>query len=220
MISTVHGTTEFAKQLIRQHILYRQAIVLHKDDRYPMELFEFNEQLLNRKQSKFHYKNFVDNCFLPNPASAAVYDTNENGIAKRVQSHFQDDLIFYHSLMISNIFIKTTLSMHGKLVADSCVSFYFNDDQIKYGLVRAIVRSKENTVRVFIEELVENKPGTSKLKFKVLDEQYQVPNVFLLKCSSIFHLKHPRFILKKHAIICKPGNCVIVLEHPNLKDSS
>ena len=130
LISTVHGTTEFAKQLIRQHILYRQAIVLHKDDSYPMKLFEFNEELLNRKQSKLHYKNFINNCFLPNPVSADVYDTSENGIAKRVQSHFQEDLIFYHSLIISNIFIKTTLSMHGKLVGDSCVTFYFNDDEI------------------------------------------------------------------------------------------
>ena len=92
--------------------------------------------------------------------------------------------------------------------------------KFKYGLVRAIVRSKENAVRVFIEELIEKKPGTSKLKFKILDEQYQVPNVLFLKCSSIFYLKHPKFILKKHAIVCKPGNCVIVLEYPNLKDSS
>lgn len=220
MISTVHGTTEFAKQIIRHHILYRQAIVLNKDDRYPIELFQFNEELLNRKQSKVHCKNHFDNCFLSNPVAADVYDTSENGIAKRVQSYFKDGLIFYHSLMISSISIKTTLSTHGKLVGDSCVSFHFNDEQIKYGLIRAIVKSQQNNVRVFIEELIEKKPGTSKLKFKIFDEQYEVPCVLLFKCSNIFYLKHPKFILKKHAFICKPGNCVIVLEHPTLKDSS
>lgn len=220
LISTVHGTVEFSKQLIRQHILYRQAIVLHKDDSYPIELFKFNEELLNRKQSKVRCKNFFDNCFLSNPVAADVYDTSDNGIAKRVQLYFKDDLMFYHSLMISNISIKTTLSTHGKLVGDCCVSFYFNDEQIKYGLIRAIVKSQENNVRLFIEELVEKKPGASKLKFKIFDEQYQVPNVLSFRCSNVFYLKHPKFILKKHAFICKPGNCVLVLEYPNLKDSS
>lgn len=108
LISTVHGTTEYVKQLIRQHILYCQAIVLHKDNRYPIELFKFNEQLLNRKQSKMHRKHWFDNCFLSNPVTANEYDTSENGIAKRVQSYFKDDLIFCHSLMTSSILIKTT----------------------------------------------------------------------------------------------------------------
>lgn len=185
-----------------------------------MELFKFNEELLNRKQSKIHYTNCIDNCFLSNPVSAELYDTSENGIAQRVQSFFKNNLTFYHALIVSNILIKTTLSMHGKLVEDCCVSFYFDGDQIKYGLVRAIVKSKEDVVRIFIEELIEKNPGSSKLKFKINDEQYQVPNIFFFKCSNIFHLKHPKFILKKHAIMCRPGNCVTVLEYPNLKDSS
>ena len=36
LVSTVHGTTEFAKQLIRQHMLYRDALVLHKHGAYPL----------------------------------------------------------------------------------------------------------------------------------------------------------------------------------------
>ncbi|CAF1439885.1 unnamed protein product, partial [Rotaria sordida] len=88
LISTVHGTTEFAKQLIRQHILYRDAIIQHKNERYPMILFTFNEDLLNRKQSKIYYKNFVDLCYLNNPISKELYDTSENGIATHVQSFF------------------------------------------------------------------------------------------------------------------------------------
>jgi len=185
-----------------------------------MELYVFNEELLNRKQSKVLYNTFVDACYLPKPVSSELYDTSENGIAKQVQSYFKDELIFYHSLIISNLLVKTTLSMHGKLVADSCVSFSFNDNQIKYGLIRAIVRSKEDTVRLFIEELTEKKTGSSRINFKIHDEQFQLPNIFIFKCSKIFYIKHPQFILKKHAVICNPGNCVTVLEYPNLKDSS
>ena len=112
------------------------------------------------------------------------------------------------------------LNAYGKLVNDSCISFYFDNEQVRYGLVRSIVKSKQDTVRLFIEELIEKKPGSSYLNFKVNDEQYQLPNVFLLKCSSIFHLKHPKCPVKKHAIIYKPGNYVTVLEYPNLKDNS
>ena len=112
------------------------------------------------------------------------------------------------------------LNVYGKLVNDSCISFYFDNEQVRYGLVRSIVKSKQDTVRLFIEELIEKKPGSSYLNFKVNDEQYQLPNVFLLKCSSIFHLKHPKCLVKKHAIIYKPGNYVTVLEYPNLKDNS
>lgn len=220
LISTVHGTTEFAKQLIRQHVLYRDAIILHKNDHYPMQLYTFNEKLLDRKQSNVHYKTLVDTCYLPNPVSAELYDTSENGIADSVQSYFKDDVTFYHSLIIYGVLIKTTLSMHGKLVGDSCISFNFSDDQIKYGLIRAIVRSKDDAVRVFIEELVEKKSGEPKLKFKINDEQYQLPNILLFKCSNIFYIKHPHSMIKKHAVICRPGNCVTVLEYPNLKDSS
>ncbi|CAF1344306.1 unnamed protein product [Rotaria sordida] len=220
LVSTVHGTTEFAKQLIRQHILYRDSLVLHKHESYPLILFTFNEELLDRKQSNIHYKNFVDSCFLSNPVSKDLYDTSENGIATRVQSLFNDDLIFYHILIISGVLIKTTVTAYGKLVADSCISFSFADDQVKYGLIRAIVQSKKNTVRLFIEELVEIKPGASKIKFNISNNQYQVPNILRLRPSTIFHLKHPKFILKKNACICEPGNRVTVLEYPNLKDNS
>ncbi|CAF3560592.1 unnamed protein product [Rotaria sp. Silwood1] len=197
LVSTVHGTTEFAKQLIRQHILYRDSLVLHKHESYPLILFTFNEELLDRKQSNIHYKNFVDSCFLSNPVSKDLYDTSENGIATRVQSLFNDGLIFYHSLIISGVLIKTTVTAYGKLVADSCISFSFADDQVKYGLIRAIVQSKKNTLRLFIEELVEIKPGASKIKFNISNDQYQIPYILQLKPSKIFHLKHPKFILKK-----------------------
>ncbi|CAF4399153.1 unnamed protein product [Rotaria sp. Silwood2] len=204
LISTVHGTTEFTKQLIRQNILYRDAIIQHNNERYPMILFTFNEDLLNRKQSKIHYKNFVDLCYLPNSVSKELYDTSENGIATHVQSFFNDDLTFYHSSIISSVLLKTTVVKHGKLVADSCISFHFAEDQTRYGLIRAIVKSKQNSVRLFIEELIEKKPESSKFKFKINDEQYQIPNILRLKRSNIFHLKHPKYFLKKNAIVCEP----------------
>ncbi|CAF5220951.1 unnamed protein product, partial [Rotaria magnacalcarata] len=157
---------------------------------------------------------------LPNPVSKNLYDISENGTAARVQSLFNDDLTFYHSLIISGVLIKTTVATYGKLVADSCVSFNFSEDQLRYGLVRAIVQSQKNTVRVFIEELIEIKPGTSKISFNISNDRYQVPNILRLKPSRIFHLKHPKFIVKKNACICEAGNRVTVLEFPNLKDSS
>ncbi|CAF2518954.1 unnamed protein product [Rotaria sp. Silwood2] len=220
LVSTVHGTTEFAKQLIRQHILYRDSLILHKHESYPSILFTFNEELLDRKQLNIHHRKFVDSCVLSNPVSKDLYDTSENGIATRVQSLFNDDLIFYHSLTISGVLIKTTVAAYGKLVADSCISFSFIHDEVKYGLIRAIVQSKKNTIPLFIEGLVEIKPGTSKIKFNISNDQYQVPNILRLKPSNIFYLKHPKFILKKNACICEPGNRVTVLEFPNLKDNS
>ncbi|CAF4677951.1 unnamed protein product, partial [Rotaria sp. Silwood2] len=176
--------------------------------------------LLNRKQSKYCYRNDVDGCSLPNPVSKDLYDLSDNGIASCVQVHFKDPLMYYHSLIISGVLIKTTMTAYGKLFNDSCISFYFDNEQIRYGLARAIVKSKQDSIRLFIEELIGKKPGSSHLKFKVNDEQYQLPNVFLLKRSTIFHLKHPKCLIKKHAIIYKPGNHVTVLEYPNLKDNS
>ncbi|CAF1356762.1 unnamed protein product, partial [Rotaria sordida] len=192
----------------------------HKNERYPMILFTFNEDLLNRKQSKIYYKNFVDLCYLNNPISKELYDTSENGITTHVQSFFNDDLTFYHSLIISSVLLKTTVVKHGKLVGDSCISFHFADDQTTYGLIRAIVKSKQDSVRLYIEELLEKKHESSKFKFKINDEQYQLPNILRLKRSNIFDLKHPKWILKKNAIVCELGKCLAVLEYPNLKDSS
>ncbi|CAF4495910.1 unnamed protein product [Rotaria sp. Silwood2] len=220
LVSTVHGTTEYAKQLIRHHILYRDAIIQNKKPNYPLVLFTVNQPLLNIKQSKYRYRNDVDGCSLPNPVSKELYDLSYNGIASCVQAHFKDPLTYYHSLIISGVLIKTTMTSYGKLFNDSCISFYFDNEKIRYGLVRAIVKSKQDSIRLFIEELVEKKPGSSHLKFKVNDEQYQLPNVFLLKRSTIFHIKHPKCLVKKHAIIYKPGNHVPVLEYPNLRDNS
>jgi hypothetical protein len=87
-------------------------------------------------------------------------------------------------------------------------------------LSELLFNQKKNTVRLFIEELVEVKPGTSKIKFIISNDQYEVPNILRLKPSTTFYLKHPKFILKKNACICEPGNRVTVLEYPNLKDNS
>ncbi|CAF1119110.1 unnamed protein product [Rotaria sordida] len=95
----------------------------------------------------------------------------------RVQSLFNDDLIFYHSLIMSGVLIKTTATAYRKLVADSCISFSFAHDKVKYDLIRAIVQLQKNTIRLFIGELVEIKPGTLKIKFNISNAQYQVPNI-------------------------------------------
>ncbi|CAF3954721.1 unnamed protein product, partial [Rotaria sp. Silwood1] len=96
-INTVHGTVHFAKQLIRQHVLFRDAIVRHRNFSYPLSLFTFNEQLLNRKQSLVHYQTIIDGCSLPKSVSSNLYDNTEHGIAAIVQSYFKDPLIFFHS---------------------------------------------------------------------------------------------------------------------------
>ncbi|CAF4583957.1 unnamed protein product [Rotaria socialis] len=220
LISTVHGTTEFAKQLIRQHILYRDAIIQHNNDRFPRVLFTFNEHLMNRKQTKIHYKNFADSCYLPYPVSETLYDISPNGIATNVRSFFKEDITFYHSITVSGVLLKTTVMTLGKLVSDSCITFQFADDQIRYGLIRAIIKSKKNVVRLFIEELIKKKAEESNFNFKINDVQYHVPNIHRLRRSNIFHLKHPKWILTKNAVICKPSNQIIVLEYPNLKDGS
>lgn len=193
---------------------------MNKNDQYPLKLYTFNEELLNRKQSKIHYQTFINDCYLPKPVPADLYNTSENGIGQRVQSYFKNNLTFYHSLITSNVLIKTTLSMYGKLVADSCISFRFNDNQVKYGLIRAIIKTDADDVRLFIEELIERKPGASQVTFKIHNEQYHLPNILKLKCSNIFYIKHPQFMIKKHAVIYKPFNYVTILEYPNLKDSS
>ena len=220
LVTTVHGTTDFAKQLIRQHVLFRDAIIRNNDPMYPLALSTFNEHLLNRKQSKPKYKNIHDGCGLPSSVSAALYDTSENGIASRVQTYFRGHITFYHSVLISNIVLKTTAVTYGRLVADNCISFHFSDQQQRYGLINAIIKSEQDTVRLFIEELIEKKTGSSKIKFKADDEQYSLPNVLLLQRSNIYHVKHPICFIRKHGLILKPGNLVTVLEYPNLKDNS
>ncbi|CAF2960693.1 unnamed protein product [Rotaria sp. Silwood2] len=220
LINTVHGTVHFAKQLIRQHVLFRDAIVCHRNLSYPLSLFTFNEQLLNRKQSSVHYKTIIDGCSLPKNVSSNLYDNSKNGIATIAQSYFEDPVIFFHSVKISNVLLKTTTISYGKQCADKCISFYFSDNQQKLGLIRAIVKSKQNTIRLLIEELIEKRPDSSKLKFKLENKFIEVPNIFILKRSNVFHLKHPKCVIKKHAMIFRPGNCVTVLEYPNLKDNS
>ena len=220
LISTVHGTVQFAKQLIRQHILARDAIIIHRRFSYPSSLFKFNEQLLNRKQLLIYGQNIVDECCLSRSISSDLYDCSENGIATVVQSYFEDPITFFHSIKISNVLLKTTTISDGKLFVDSCVSFYFCGTQQRIGLVRAIVKSKQNNVRLLLEELVEKRTGPSKMKLKMIDKRIDIPNIFILNRSNTYHLKHPKWIIKKHAFILRPGNCVIVLEYPNLKDNS
>ncbi|CAF1567900.1 unnamed protein product, partial [Didymodactylos carnosus] len=49
LIAMVHGTTEYAKQIIKSHTLFRHAIISISEPRYPLWLLQFNEQLkLNR----------------------------------------------------------------------------------------------------------------------------------------------------------------------------
>lgn len=220
LVTTVHGTTDFAKQLIRQHVLFRDAIIRNNDPTYPLPLFTFNEHLLNRKRSKPKYVHIHDGCGLPSSVPAALYDTSENGTASRVQAYLRGHITFYHSVLISNVVLKTTAVTYGRSMADNCISFHFGDSQQRYGLINAIIKSEQDTVRLFIEELIEKKPGSSKIKFKADDERYSLPNVLLLQRSNIHHVKHPRCFIKKHGIILKPGNLVTVLEYPNLKDNS
>ena len=187
LVTTVHGTTDFAKQLVRQHVLFRDAIIRNNDPMYPLALFTFNVHLLNRKQTRPKYRNIHDGCGLPSSVPAIMYDTSENGTAGRVQAYFQGHITFYHSVLISNVVLKTTAVTYGRSMADNCISFRFGDYQQRYGLINAIIKSDQETVRLFIEVLIEKKPGSSKIKFKADDEHYSLPNVLLLQRSNIYH---------------------------------
>ena len=87
----------------------------------------------------FVIKNLLTHFFLSNPVSKNLLDTSGNGITARIQSQFNDDLVFYHSLKILGVLIKTTATTYGKLIVESCISFSSADDQVKYGLIRDIV---------------------------------------------------------------------------------
>ena len=181
---------------IRQRVLFRDAIIRHRNFSYPLSLFTLNEQLLNRKQSLVHYQTIIDGCSLPKPISSNLYDNSENGIATIVQSHFKDTLLFFHSVKISNVLLKTTTISYGKLFADNCISFYFSDYQQKLDLIRAIMKSKQDTVRLLVEEFLESTTDSSKMKFKLNDKFIEVPNIFILNRSYIYHLKHPKWVIK------------------------
>ena len=150
---------------------------------------------MNRKQSLVHYQTIIDGCSLPKPVSSNLYDNSENGIATIVQSHFKDPLLFFHSVKISNVLLRTTPIPYAKLFADNCISFYFSDNQRKLGLIRAIMKSKQDTVRLLIEEL-ESRTDSSKKQFKLNDKFIEVPNIFILNRSHIYHLKHPKWVIK------------------------
>ena len=174
--------------MIWQHVLFRDAIIRHRNFSYPLSLFTLNEQLLNRKQSLVHYQTIIDGCSLPKPVSSTLYDNSENGIATIVQSHFKDPLLFFHSVKISNVLLKTTTISYGNLFAVNCISFYFSDNQRKLGFIQAIVKSKHDVVRLLIEELLESRTDSSKMKFKLNDKFIEVPNIFILNRSCIYHL--------------------------------
>ncbi|CAF2135841.1 unnamed protein product, partial [Rotaria magnacalcarata] len=204
LISTVHGTVQFAKQLIQQHVLFRDAIIAHRNFSYPLSLFTFNEQLLNRKASLFNYRNVADAYRIPKPVSSNLYDKSENGIATIVQSYFNDPVIFFHSVKIGNLLLKTTTVSYGKLFTDNCALFYFSRKQQKMGLIQAIVKSNDDNVRILIEELIEKRTNSSKLKIKLNSKCIEIPNTFNLYRSNIYHLKHPKWAIKKHAMIFRP----------------
>lgn len=206
--------------MIRQHLLYRDAIIAHRTDSYPLLLFTFNEKLLNRKQSLTSYKTIADDCSLPQSVSYTFYDLNDNGIATTAQSFFSDHLIFFHSVNFSGLLLKTMAVSYGKKFADCCVSYNFGSQQQKFGLIRAIFMTKKNNVRILIEELIQKRKNSSKLKFKLNDQYVEIPNIFVLYRSDIYYIKHPKCIIKKHAMISRPANCVFVLEYPNIKDNS
>ena len=114
---------------------------------------------------------------------------------------YNQSLITINDSIIALRRLLTTVMTLGKLVSDSCITFQFADDQIRYGLIRAIIKSKKNVVRLFIEELIEQKAEESKFNFKINDVQYHVPNIHRLRRSNIFHLKHPKWILTKNAVL-------------------
>jgi hypothetical protein len=79
---------------------------------------------------------------------------------------------------------------------------------------------KQDTVRLLIEELIEKRWDSWKMKFKLDDKFIEVSNVFILNRSNIYYLKYPKCVIKRHPIIFRPDNCVTELEYPNLKDNS
>ncbi|CAF4917535.1 unnamed protein product, partial [Rotaria socialis] len=72
------------------------------------------------------------------------------------------------------------------------------------GLIQAIVKSNDDNVRILIEELIEKRTNSSKLKIKLNSKCIEIPNTFNLYRSNIYHLKHPKWAIKKHAMIFRP----------------
>ena len=103
-----------------------------------------NKEIFDRKQLQAHHHHHreFDKCFLSNPVPKEKYGNTNDVIVTLVQIHFKDSLMFYNFSTASPVLIKATLLSHGKSTNHSCISFHFDDDQIKYGLMRAIVKSK------------------------------------------------------------------------------
>jgi hypothetical protein len=61
---------------------------------------------------------------------------------------YNQSLITINDSIIALRRLLTTVMTLGKLVSDSCITFQFADDQIRYELIRAIIKSKKNVVRL------------------------------------------------------------------------
>ncbi|CAF1574932.1 unnamed protein product, partial [Didymodactylos carnosus] len=128
LIAMVHGTTEYAKQIIKSHTLFRHAIISISEPRYPLRLLQFNEQLMNRKTYWSVYHQQIDDCLLSKQIDATAYDTSTNGLATYAQRFFKDQVTFHHSVMINNCFFRTTSATYRQLFGDCCISFDFGSN--------------------------------------------------------------------------------------------
>lgn len=221
LIGNIHGTTEFPKQLILQHALFRDAIIHHTNPRYPSLLSDFNERILRRKRTDKQYTLICDGCRLSAPISSKFYNENDHGIARVAEEYFHEELTFHNAIIVDAVLLRTTLTTKKSRFADNCISFRFGDDQVKFGFIRAIVKSSKGIVRLLIEELIEkNDSMTRSIKFKANGKCWIVPNIFCLRRSNIYHLKHPKCFLRKNGVILHSDILVTVLEYPNIKDGS
>ncbi|CAF0823192.1 unnamed protein product [Didymodactylos carnosus] len=212
LVSMIHGTTEYGKQMIMNHIYYREAIITTQQPDYPAPLLNFVEDIMCRKKVLNLSYTKMFNYHLSRPVDINLYENELQRIHLFLNNKpFQ----LHHSIVVNNCTDKTNLSSKNPKFNDSCVSFRFGAEA-RFGLIRAVI-STNVKILLLIEQLTDN---DNKLRFRHNNVVSTVRNIFYLKRSQLYHLRSPNDLIQKHCYRFRPNNVIHVFKFNNLKDSS
>lgn len=214
MVCTIHGMTHYGQQLLSNLLYYRQSIIDIFKPGYPKKLFDFTENILDRKLSS------NQGTYVQNQVSSTCYIKE----MKHLELITNRKFLFHDQLIIKHVKYKTLSSTKSRKFADCCVSFKFGS-QIKIGLIKAIVTDPNEDGKIFVllEDLIDEPAKYHNLlQLKTNNTKFStIPNIYIRIRSSCLILRSSSHILHKHSYrLLNDDETIEIMEYSNLKESS